>query len=764
MSKEALVVILDVSRHISINPQRLEQAKQAVSLLITNKLRYHPKDEMGLVLLGTRDTSNHLNDEFEDEYKHIKILKAIEPASVHLLRQVDSIKPSSSKADLIDALIVATDMIVNRTGNRKFKKRIFIVSDLSCGIQTSAELQDIIDPIKGKEIAINLIGINLQTEDEELATESQVYSNHDNIDKTFSEKVMRWICHHVSGEVIPIDDAITDMQFLRSKPVLQRPVFSGCLEITPDVKIPVQAFGKTLEAKFPSLSMVSKVAEKSEEKETLAVETERTYHCIDDPDTDVPKDQLVPGYQYGKEQVPFNSIDASQLAYKSEKCLQVLGFTEMSNVPRHHFMSSTYCFTPRKGDQNSQRALSALIRAMAETSRVAIVRYTFRAKANPKLGLLIPYIKSDYECLYYNSLPFVEDLRQYPFRSFERFEFSNEELQAADDLIDSMDLMEADEDEEGNPVEGLKPKNTFNPGIHYFYRCVHERSIHPDSEKLPEMDSVLTRFAFPEQAADGFFPRIMEHAAPHIQTFSQQFPVKKREREHEKGFHRPRHWLATTDDISLDSYNNATTSTSEGQQKEPEMNTVIEKNNQDQEMMAAKGSQDVEDPVAMLESKGVDFNQGIFNRGASHVGTVNPIKDFDEMFNRRDQDLVDTAIEEMQSIINKLVQDSIGDQYYDKALRCLIALRKGCEKEDEGDQFNKFLRSIKQRYSTGKRREFWNRIKSEGISLITEGEDTQASTQEAKQFLEDDNDTNATEDAEMPDADSEDENLFDMLE
>ena len=41
------------------------------------------------------------------------------------------------------------------------------------------------------------------------------------------------------------------------------------------------------------------------------------------------------------------------------------------------------------------------------------MRYVKRAKSVPHLGCLVPYIKAEMECLYYNHLPFAEDIRQY---------------------------------------------------------------------------------------------------------------------------------------------------------------------------------------------------------------------------------------------------------------------------------------------------------------------------------------------------------------
>ena len=54
--------------------------------------------------------------------------------------------------------------------------------------------------------------------------------------------------------------------------------------------------------------------------------------------------------------------------------------------------------------------LSAIIRALYESSKVAIVRYVFRNKATPKIGFLSPHIKENYEVRAYSPL-FLSEIK-----------------------------------------------------------------------------------------------------------------------------------------------------------------------------------------------------------------------------------------------------------------------------------------------------------------------------------------------------------------
>jgi ATP-dependent DNA helicase 2 subunit 2 len=63
---------------------------------------------------------------------------------------------------------------------------------------------------------------------------------------------------------------------------------------------------------------------------------ERSYHSVDDLDNEVPPDEKVKGYKYGRTLVPFSTVDEAVLKYQSVRCLQIIGFTKAVNVPRMH--------------------------------------------------------------------------------------------------------------------------------------------------------------------------------------------------------------------------------------------------------------------------------------------------------------------------------------------------------------------------------------------------------------------------------------------
>jgi ATP-dependent DNA helicase 2 subunit 2 len=140
-------------------------------------------------------------------------------------------------------------------------------------------------------------------------------------------------------------------------------------------------------------------------------------------------------------------------------------------------------FIAEPGNIKAGAAFSALVRAMQQVNKVAIIRYVKRKNAAPELGFLFPKTSKLVDCCYYNRLPFAEDVRRYVFPSLSVAAKmpSQKQLAAVQVLIDSMDLMTAQVDLDGSPNEALKPGQTFNPALQRFYQCVQARALMPDA-------------------------------------------------------------------------------------------------------------------------------------------------------------------------------------------------------------------------------------------------------------------------------------------
>lgn len=711
-------------------------------------------------MFGTQETSNPLAEQFDGCYQNIAVVEPISTVSLNMYRNIENLKcgeKNVAECDFMDSIVVALDMLHTRCGRHKYSKRIFLVTDASYSERNRKVEKAILDSAISKGVAVNVIGVEFSEEDQK--------QDKKPTPKQLNEQFLRNLCEKTGGVVVPTTQAIETLSEFRSKKVLQTTSFRGLLEIGSHLKIPVYAYKKTDETKLPSAKKKSKLA--PAESEGKVVE-QKTFYALDNPDEEVPEEKQVKAYKYGKNFIPFNKVDLKYLKLKTEKCMQVLGFTEGSKVPRmflyphlltlfkgSHFMDDAACVVPKPDDPTAQLAFNSLVHALQEMDRVAIVRYVYRENADPKLAILAPHIGTDYECFFLNVLPCIEDLRQYPFRSFQHVQISTEQEQAAEDLIDAMDLMHAEKDPE--PHESLKPSYTFHPIIQYFNDCLHHRALHPN-DPIPPIDPLILKYCFPEKSDSSFYTALVKKAEDAIKQFSEKFTLTKVDQEQAKKGKKRKYWFASGEEkeLSLDSY--VTKENKEEVLAEAALN----------EPQAKRLKEDMPGDDMSFPDNNQRLGIGnIFNNKASTIGSVNPVKDFKEMFERRDVDLVDKAVEEMQNVILKMLQESIGDQYYIKSLDCLAALREGCVAEEEPDAFNRFMRKLKGLYGTAssKRKDFWTLIKDKQISLIHADEcaESEVTPSESTAFLTDEYVT-TVEPVEETKPDAGDDDLFGELE
>lgn len=115
------------------------------------------------------------------------------------------------------------------------------------------------------------------------------------------------------------------------------------------------------------------------------------------------------------------------------------------------------------GSPQQQVAISSLAKAMEKDNKMAIARWVSRDGMDPKMGVLIPSNFDKVDCLLWAQMPFADDVRKYTFASLDHLVSkkgevitehpyipTEEQCEAMDAFVDSMDLMDAGEkDEEG---------------------------------------------------------------------------------------------------------------------------------------------------------------------------------------------------------------------------------------------------------------------------------------------------------------------------
>ncbi len=717
------------------------------------------KSDMAVVYFGSKSTSNELNEQYSDEYQNISVAEPVSLVSMNHYKSVHALNVqemgSGTHTDLFGAIMVAADMLEKHVGKKKtLKKRIFIVTDASGYELVEDETKLIIPIAQRKNIQFDVIGVDFDESvidgDSDIRVKNESGEQKEMTPKQVNEQFLQSLCEMSGGIVTYPSQAIAMLSQPRPKTMATTPSFRCNLELGETIQIPIFMYKKTDVPKFtPAVTKISTMAAEANIPDRQAkVKRIISNYSIDNPDEEVT--ELVTAYRFGRDIIPIHDADKNAMEYKCDKCFQILGFSDQSAIPRHNFMSTSYCVMAKHGDSVANQSLTTLIRALAQLDQVAIVRYCYRAGCSVNLGVLHPVTKPDYDYLVLNILPYADNIRPYTFKSLAT-NHTPEQLQTAEDLIRSMDLMDAEEDEQGNKVEAMKPTRMPNPAIEYYLSCLHHRSLYPN-DPLPARDDNIFRYCYPEKSAHSFYPKLVEKSATALEDFEKQFPLKRVEKTSLKR----KYWFAAGNEISLESYNN-TNSTAV-----PIVNDEVIA----QQAKRLKPTDDDDDPV----SNPMAF-RNLFNDKADDVGTTNPVNDFNEMVGRRDVDLVDKAVSQMIDVINKLIRESIDDQYYQKCQACIEALRSGCIKEEESDKFNNFLRDLKRQYSspTNSRFEFWDRyIVQKNITLISDEEADDiddVTAQMAKDFLHKQLEAAPVESVESPKlTGDEEEDLFGDLE
>uniref|UniRef100_A0A665WWQ1 X-ray repair cross-complementing protein 5 n=1 Tax=Echeneis naucrates TaxID=173247 RepID=A0A665WWQ1_ECHNA len=499
----ALVLCMDVGFSMSNSAPgeepHFELAKKVIKKSVQRQVFAETKDELALVLFGTDSTKNPLAQ--DGQYQNISIHRHLMMPDFDLLEEIENqIHPESQQVDWLDALVVCMDLLKTETNGKKYDRlNIALLTDLNTPT-SSDQLDVIINNLKDAGITLQFfLPFPVEDDEEGGGDADRSGPGHPGTGKGLSkeQKIGSDMMKHILlslDEEDGLDEIYTFRlnaieQLCMFKRIERRPMPWPCqLTIGSALSIRIVGYKAVTEEKLKKMWITV------DAQTTLKEDVKReTVNCLDDDnETEVQKDDIIQGFRYGSDIVPFSKVDQEQMKYKHDgKCFAVLGFTKKNMVHRHQFMGNQVIkIFAAKDDEHAGVALSALIKALDELEMVAIVRYAYDRRSNPQVGAAFPCIKQNYECLLYVQLPFTEDLRQFTFPSLENKKLapSDTQLCTVDSLIDAMMLVEEAEDGEQNDI--FKVNHIPNPAFQRHFQCLHHRAVHP-KDPLPPMEPWL---------------------------------------------------------------------------------------------------------------------------------------------------------------------------------------------------------------------------------------------------------------------------------
>ncbi|KUF96044.1 hypothetical protein AM588_10010613 [Phytophthora nicotianae] len=513
---------------------RFAAAMAAVENVVQQKLFFKPKDEVGIVAYGSEgmDTDNQLNEEQgEEEYKNVQVVNSIDSPTLHMIKRLRELKPSTSKetkVDILDGMIVALDLLFRRTDGKKYDKRLMIITDAAAKIADAGDLESVVTMMQNMEVKLQVIGLDFQHTtikpkdkkvDEEMPEAAvkdepmePAASGPDRI-KAENEKMLVSIANEVGGEVCSVSKRMQLLAQGMKKTVALTTKFRGPLEFGDTFGIPLYCYLKTKTATLPTLS---KESQSSYEKETAGkVKLDRRYTLPQNIDQEVPPDEQVKAYRYGSEKVPFASADIEFFKFQTEKSLKTLGFLDRSQINHSKFVAGTDVFIAEPGKPHAATCFAALIDAMVDLDQVLIARFVARKNAAPKIIALIPHAPSsgeNYYAMWSQQLPYEEDIRNYEFAPLKTRKYtpSSEQQSLADKLVDSLSIRDDKADEVGA---------CFNPVIRRFFHAVSMRAL-DESAGVPALPSYL-------ESSLKMDPGRQEKISSLIESFGDAFQLKE---------------------------------------------------------------------------------------------------------------------------------------------------------------------------------------------------------------------------------------------
>uniref|UniRef100_A0A803KYW2 ATP-dependent DNA helicase 2 subunit KU80 n=1 Tax=Chenopodium quinoa TaxID=63459 RepID=A0A803KYW2_CHEQI len=683
-NKESLVLLLDVGPKMH---GVLPQVEKVCAMLLEKKLIYNKYDEVGIVLFGTAETNNELTKEVGG-YENIVVLRSIKVVDGDLVDVLDQIPRGTVPGDFLDAIIVGMDMLIKKYGpTNKGKKRLCLITNA---------LSRLRDPYEGtKEDQVSTIAQQMTEQAIKLecvVVRGKLSGDADKNVMDENDKLLELFTKKTWAKTLYVESATSLLGALRTRSIAPVTIFRGDLEVSSALKIKVWVYKKTSEEKFPTLKKYSDKAPATDKFATHEIKVDFEYRSINDPETVVPPEQRIKGYRYGPEVVPVSSDAWEAVKFKPEKSVKLLGFTDAKNILRHYYMKDVNIFIAEPGKREAVTAISALARAMKELNKVAIVRCVWRqGQSGVVIGVLTPNVsvkdsvKPD--SLYFNVLPFMEDVREFQFPSFKNlptFQPTEEQQAAADNLVMMLDLAPPAKE------ENLKPDLTPNPVLERFYHFLELKAKDPDAA-VPPLDEALKKISEPDA-------ELLSQNKSVIDEFRRCFELKENSTKKK-----------------------STRSVKEKPSGSDDEKEAAEDHNVGKTLMTTDDNTAVKAEISDEKpSSAVANNSSLI---VEKIENITPVQDFEAMLSRRDSsDWITKAIKGMRSKILELLEDSFKGSNYDKAVECLVALRKGCVLEQEPKQFNDYLQYLCRFCKDHGLNDFYELLDLKGMTLITKSE------------------------------------------
>ncbi|XP_014098840.3 X-ray repair cross-complementing protein 5 isoform X1 [Bactrocera oleae] len=463
-NKEFVVAILDI-RPCADENLKLKSVK-LVSEILKDKICAGKKDFVSFVLLGTEKTSNDVNEHvFPDSYNNITQYQQPQCPTWQLLLNFYKFvnEDACDEGEWLDALVVAMEVIKRGEECFKFQKsKILFFYDFN-DVQNSYDLFDVIaQNVAQTEVELVVISENIQYVDNPISGLPKAIFRDDKKSKQQlkNEDYALQLITNCSAKLYNFEEAKRCIFKITNK----RPwVWNSKLTIGSEINIKISG---VIYMKDESNIKLKKCW--GQDDELVSRELKSFVRGAEIEPTEA---ELIDGYMLGSTPIPYDeSLREDKERY--ETGLKFVGFMKRNSIPEEYFCGdSLYWIVHQKGMNASAQKLDALVRAMTNTNMAMLCCKVYSAAFNtPKMVVLLPNkLHPDrpasltmVEIAYHSQYQYF----QFPPLHTQKTVCTKEQIDAIDDLIDSMDLTI-------NTKESDEPRNTYHSDLLPFESLAH---------------------------------------------------------------------------------------------------------------------------------------------------------------------------------------------------------------------------------------------------------------------------------------------------
>lgn len=477
-----------------------------------------------------------------------------------------------------------------------------------------------------------------------------------------------------NGVTAPFDDTMRYLLFHKKRHINASP-WNVDLCIGPNIKIPVSCYIRIRDE--PIVKNWTKAVRDPVTGSASANEAvfEKRIHV--NPETKNVVDaslDLIKGYHYGQTIIP---IDFSgSLNYNSgPKSLTVYGFTQSEKL-QWQIMNGdglSYVFG-RKGDKKAAYAVRCFVQCLKELNLVAIVRRVYNDGNAPRMFALMPvFDTNDFICLSMAGICFKEEIKNmaFPHTDLKKFNCTDEQVDAFKNLIKTMDLTNAYNDQEFDDNEAFPVAETISPSAQYVLDCIAFRAMNPKVPLPPPRADIMALFKVP--------PLIENNVVDKVEKLKSLFILNKVEVKHKKK----------------------------------------------QEMVTLENSDDTAKSIVSTSNKApcndiskLDISLPPMTKNVRNIETVNPISDYKFLLSLGKS--LNALALEMSSAIESLINSNI-NEHKAKALEAMIFFRSEGVKNDP-TYYNNWLKSFRMELYSQQRTDVLESMKEKQINYIQKHE------------------------------------------